>query len=97
MEFSRQEYWSGEPFPSPADLPDPGIELVSPSLQVDSLPPSYQGSPGKHWRVLKKLKIELPYNPTIPLLDTCLEKTKKIHAPQCSPQPVHSCPDTEAI
>ena len=32
MEFSRQEYWSGEPFPTPEDLPDPGIELVSPAL-----------------------------------------------------------------
>ena len=36
MEFSRQEYWSGLPFPSPGDLPDPGIEPGSPSLQVDS-------------------------------------------------------------
>ena len=39
MEFSRQEYWSGLPFPSPGDLPDPGIEPVSPALQADSLPP----------------------------------------------------------
>ena len=38
MEFSRQEYWSGLPFPSPRDLPDPGIEPRSPALQVDSLP-----------------------------------------------------------
>ena len=38
MEFSRQEYWSGLPFPSPADLPDSGIELGSPALQADSLP-----------------------------------------------------------
>ena len=41
MGFFRQEYWSGLPFPSPGDLPDPGIELVSPvslALQVDSLP-----------------------------------------------------------
>jgi len=38
MEFSRQEYWSGEPFPSPGDLPDPGIKLGSRALQVDSLP-----------------------------------------------------------
>ena len=38
MEFSRQEYWSGEPFPSPGDLPDPGIEPRSPALQADSLP-----------------------------------------------------------
>ena len=38
MEFSRQEYWSGLPFPSPGDLPDPGIKPGSPALQVDSLP-----------------------------------------------------------
>ena len=37
MEFSRQEYWSGLSFPSPEDLPDPGIELGSPALQADSL------------------------------------------------------------
>ena len=34
MGFSRQEYWSGLPFPAPGDLPDPGIELVSPAPQV---------------------------------------------------------------
>ena len=38
MGFSRQEYWSGLPFPSPADLPNPGIEPRSPVLQADSLP-----------------------------------------------------------
>ena len=38
MEFSRQEYWSGEPFPSPGNLPNLGIEPGSPALQVDSLP-----------------------------------------------------------
>ena len=37
-DFSRQEYWSGLPFPSPGDLPNPGIELMSPALQVNSLP-----------------------------------------------------------
>ena len=37
MGFSRQEYWSGLPFSSPGDLPDPGIEPRSPELQVDSL------------------------------------------------------------
>ena len=37
MGFSRQEYWSGVPFPSPGDLPDPGIEPGSPTLQADSL------------------------------------------------------------
>ena len=37
MGFFRQEYWSGLPFPSPGDLPDPGIEPGSPALQADSL------------------------------------------------------------
>jgi len=36
-EFSRQEYWSGLPFPPPGDLPDPGIEPRSSALQADSL------------------------------------------------------------
>ena len=38
MGFSRQEYWSGLPFPSPGDLPEPGIKPRSPALQADSLP-----------------------------------------------------------
>ena len=38
MGFSRQEYWSGLPFPSPGDLPDPGIEPGFPALWIDSLP-----------------------------------------------------------
>ena len=37
MGFSRQEYWSGLPFPSPGDLPDPGIKPRSPTLQADAL------------------------------------------------------------
>ena len=47
MGFSRQEYWSGLPFPSPGGLPDPGIELRSPALQTDSLPNELQGKPQK--------------------------------------------------
>ena len=39
-EFSRQEYWSGQPFPSPRGLPDPGIKPTSPGLEGDSLLPS---------------------------------------------------------
>ena len=39
MGFSRQEYWSGLPFPSPEDLPNPGIEPRSPALYADALPP----------------------------------------------------------
>ena len=38
MEFSKQEYWSGFPFSSPGDLPNPGNEPRSPALQADSLP-----------------------------------------------------------
>ena len=38
MEFSRHENWSGLPFPSPGDLPDPGVESRSPALQADALP-----------------------------------------------------------
>ena len=37
MKFSRQEYWSEFPFPSPGDLPDPGIKPASPALQADTL------------------------------------------------------------
>ena len=43
MEFSRQEYWNGLPYPSPGDRPDPGIEPGSPALQADSLALSQQG------------------------------------------------------
>ena len=42
--FSRQEYWGGFPFPSPGDLPDPGIKPGSPTLQADSLLSEPQGS-----------------------------------------------------
>ena len=45
MEFSRQEYWSGLPFSSPGDLPDPGIEPGSPTLQADALPSEPLGKP----------------------------------------------------
>ena len=46
MGFSRQEYWSGLPFPSPMDLPNPGIESGSPALEPD---PSPSEPPGKPW------------------------------------------------
>ena len=51
--FSRQEYWSGLPFPSPGDIPDPGIEPRSPALQADALTSEPPGKPlrrnSKHW------------------------------------------------
>ena len=45
MRLSRQEYWSEEPFPSPGDLSDPGVEPRSPALQADSLPAEPPGKP----------------------------------------------------
>ena len=46
LEFSKQEYWSALPFPSPGDLPDPGIKPRSPALKADSL---LSEAPGKPW------------------------------------------------
>ena len=54
MQFSRQEYWSGLPFPSPGDLPDPGIELGSPALQADTLSPE---PPGWPWKTEYQLRV----------------------------------------
>ena len=54
MEFAKQEYWSGLPFPTPEDLPNPGIEpssLASPAM-IDSLP---LGLPGKPCRFIEGL------------------------------------------
>ena len=45
MGFSRQEYWSGLPFPSPGNLPNSGIEAGPPALQADSLPSEPSGKP----------------------------------------------------
>ena len=47
MGLFRKEYWSGMPFPTPGDLPEPGIEPASPALQADSLHLSYQGTQSK--------------------------------------------------
>ena len=53
MGFSRQPNWSGLPCPPPGDLPNLGIKPSSPTLQVDSLPLSYQGFPGVcRWTLL---------------------------------------------
>ena len=51
MEFSRPEYWSGYPFHSPGDLPNPGIEPRCPALQMDSLPAEPQGKLKNIWVV----------------------------------------------
>ena len=63
MGFSRQECWSGLPFPSPGDLPDPGIEPRSSALQADGLPSEPPGKPldcvdhHKLWKILKEMGI----------------------------------------
>ena len=57
MKFSRQEYWSGLPFPSPRHLPDPGIEPRSPAVQADALPSE---PPGKH--VAKSVNLRVTTN-----------------------------------
>ena len=61
IEFSRQEYWSGLPFPSPGDLPNPGIDPGSPALQEDSL---LSEPPGKTFQEyilfrISKIKYEI--------------------------------------
>ena len=48
MGFSRQAYWSGLPFPSPGDLPNPGIEPGSPALEADALTSEPPGKPPPH-------------------------------------------------
>ena len=66
--FSRHEYWSGSPFPSPGDLPDPGIEPKSPTLQADALTSEPPGKPDikKRWQEyteeLYKKDLHDPYN-----------------------------------
>ena len=60
MEFSRQEYWSGWPFPSPGYLPNLGIEPGSPALQADTLPSE---PPGKPSTKRAGSKIVLEYDP----------------------------------
>ena len=57
MGFSRQEYWSGLPFPSPGDLPDPGIEPGSPALEAEALTSEPPGKPRKHYFSLWSFKL----------------------------------------
>ena len=70
MGFSRQEYWSGLPFPSPGDLPNPGTEPGSLTLQADSLRSEPPGKPRSYVSQLKSLHAMKK------------EKKKKTHRPQ---------------
>ena len=60
MGFSRQEYWSGLPFPSPGDLPDPGIKPRSPTLQADALTSEPPGKPMTHQMRVLQLSDHFP-------------------------------------
>ena len=57
MEFSRQEYWNGLPFPSPGDLPNPRIVPRSPAVQADSLPTEPPGKPVLYYYVIFMLEL----------------------------------------
>ena len=75
MGFSRQEYWSGLPFPSARDLPDPGIEprsLISPALQLDSLPTVPRGKPRDHdWEAPSLSRDPISWNTSREAQNSC--------------------------
>ena len=84
MEFSRQEYWRGLPFPTPEDLPDPEIEPTSPespALQVDSLLSEPPGKPilGKGWRFSGIGPLRTPWS-FDSVLELLLEKEMATHS-----------------
>ena len=60
-EFSRQEYWSGLPFPSPGDLPSPGIEPGSPALRADALPSEPPGKPIPGGGAISQICVLIPH------------------------------------
>ena len=71
MGFSKQEYWSRLPFPSPGDLPDPGIEPRSPSLEADALSSEPLGARRADQVAAPILMVEWAASPGL--------KTSKIH------------------
>ena len=86
--FSRQGYWSGLPFPSPGDLPDPGNKPGSPTLQANSLPSDYQGSlveEAGEWQWRSPWQ-SFSLSPLSPLLE------KALTLPVVPPAPVLSLP-----
>ena len=65
MGFSRQEYWSGLPFPSPGDLPDAGIEPRSPILEADAL----TSEPPGNLRTFRYDINQIPYDYTVEMMN----------------------------
>ena len=79
MGFSRQEYWSGLPFPSPGDLPDPGIKPGSPALEADALTSEPPGKPTKGRKTIyngKLFKINILRKVKSKTKETCLSCSK---------------------
>ena len=78
MAFSRQEYWSGLPFPSPGDLPDPGIEPWSPALEADTLTSE---PPGKRCAYSRYLifAVWISYFPSLKLFEACFSNNKRAY------------------
>ena len=100
MGFSRQEYWSELPFPPPGDLPHPGVQPGSPSLQADSLPLSHLGRPGNKYIIIKLSPwlspasetsrtcfLFSPEEPSLPSSADC---------PTCAPCPAGPLPSEQA-
>ena len=80
MEFSRQAYWGGWPFPPPRDLPNPEIRRRSPTLQVDSLPSEAPGKPSPH-RGRMTTGPRLPCHPHTASADPRIIITNTPHTP----------------
>ena len=82
MGFPRQEYWSGLPFPSPGDLPNPATEPTSPSLQADSLPLSYWEAP---WTIAVASRLSSQFLPMSPKPLLCTEVPVSLLKSQVDP------------
>ena len=77
MKFSRQEYWSGLSFPSLGDLPDPGVEPWSPTLQADSLPTDLLGKPSSKAVNIINLEMSVLVNSNLLMFNYLLFHRKK--------------------
>ena len=75
MEFFRQEYWSGLPFPSPGDLPGPGIKPRSPTLQAEALPLRHEEIPNENKSISKCIIVK---QQTASIKDSIYESCKYI-------------------
>ena len=87
MGFSKQGYWSGLPFPSPGDLPDPGMEPRSPALQVDSLPSEPAGKltlDTKKNQIFQSLNSSMPGLTFFPFLSSSISLVVEAPAERCS-------------